>query len=390
MTRSALISLAGQPRLADGSPITLAGKTIAGRQVDFALAAGCEHIVVLGDEAKPEVAVLRRQVEAGGAAFQPMRNAHGLLGVIGAADELLVIAPGLIVERGPPRPGAGVYTFPAQTGVELGFERIDADHAWAGVLVVNGAAVERLAELPRESEPAPALLRIALQARVPMKPVPEEALSEGTWSLADEADDPVAHDRAWLVRHTVAPARWAWTRRLANILAAPWTASLVAAQRSVAGLSAALAVLLAGAVILSWQGFAVAGFSLIAGATLVAACLRGINALRVAPFGVVRAVDEAVPGFAIDASIFACIVLSIEGPWLQRLFTPAALLAALYATHPERQPSIVALAGDRGIIALGLAVAGAFGVVEPVAMAFVLAILAIAGIQRARDGLTPD
>ena len=57
--RAALISIAGQPRAGDGAALAIAGKTAARRQLDFALAAGCERILAVGDGAGAEAIALR-------------------------------------------------------------------------------------------------------------------------------------------------------------------------------------------------------------------------------------------------------------------------------------------------------------------------------------------
>ena len=97
--RAALISMTGQPRAADGgAPLALAGKSLARRQLDFALAAGCESVIVLGDGASAEAIALRHAAEAGGARFQAIRDSRGLLGAVRAEDELLALSPGLLPE----------------------------------------------------------------------------------------------------------------------------------------------------------------------------------------------------------------------------------------------------------------------------------------------------
>jgi hypothetical protein len=161
--RAALISIAG-------TPISLAGKSLGRRQLDFALAAGCERVIVLGDGASAEAIALRHAAEARGARFHGVGDTHGLLGAVPAGDELLVLAPTLLPEdlaalEALAR-GTGVLVVPAAPGVAAGFERIDLERAWAGALVLPGRLVERLSDLAPDSEATAALLRIALQARV--------------------------------------------------------------------------------------------------------------------------------------------------------------------------------------------------------------------------------
>src|SRR5690606_37403223 len=146
-----------------------------------------------------------------GARFQAIRDGHGLLGAVSAADELLVMAPGLVAEDAgalETLAGAkGVLVLPAGPGVAAGFERIDLERAWAGALVLPGALVERLADLPADSEPAAALLRVALQAQVPERRMAETPLALGSWLMVGAKDDAARREREWLRRHMpAAPA----------------------------------------------------------------------------------------------------------------------------------------------------------------------------------------
>ena len=169
--RAALISIEGQPHDAEsGAVVALAGKSLARRQLDFALAAGAEQVIVLGGPAAPEAVELRHAAESAGAKILSIADGYGLLGAVRAADHLLVLAPGVLPEAPIALEmlgkGSSLLVLPAAQGVAAGFERIDLERAWAGAMVVQGGLVERLAELPRDIDPAPSLLRIALQAKV--------------------------------------------------------------------------------------------------------------------------------------------------------------------------------------------------------------------------------
>src|SRR5688500_14417860 len=106
----------------------LAGKTLAHRQLDFALASGCESVIALGDGGSADAIGLRHAAEAAGARFQSIRDGHGLLGAIRAEDELLALAPGLLPEAAEAvdllSKGRVVLVLPASAGVAAGFERI--------------------------------------------------------------------------------------------------------------------------------------------------------------------------------------------------------------------------------------------------------------------------
>ena len=382
--RSALISLVGQPREVSGdAPLTLAGKTLAHRQLDFALAAGCEGVIVLGDGGSGEAIALRHAAEAAGARFQAIRDGHGLLGAVGADDELLVLAPGLLPEAPDAvealAKGRRVLVLPAGPAVAAGFERIDLNRAWAGALVVGGAQVERLSDLPADVAPASALVRIAMQANVRERPLPEDLLAEGSWTMFGERADPAASDRAWLARHGSAARPFAPTRGLAHLGLRAVAARALAAPHAVGGLVLATLAALAGSILSVLYGLSVAGFALVAAGALLAQAGAELARLRMAPFGQGErsaALHAALP-WLVDGAIFACSVLAIDGPWLHRLFPPLVMLGTLYAVRPEARPDGLAVFGDRGVVALVLAVAAGFALVEPAVMLVSLALLAL-------------
>ena len=202
--RSALISMSGQPRGGDGkAPLAVAGKSLAQRQLDFALAAGCESVIALGDGGSAEAIALRHAAEAAGARFQAIRDSHGLLGAVRAEDELLALAPGLLPEAEAALEVLGkgkvVLVLPAGAGTAAGFERIDLERAWAGALVVGGAHVERLSDLPADIEPASALVRIALQGHVKERRLPDDLIADGSWTVLREGAVMQAAEQGWVV-----------------------------------------------------------------------------------------------------------------------------------------------------------------------------------------------
>ena len=365
--RAALISLT------EGH-LKLAGKTLARRQLDFALAAGCESVIVLGDGASAEAIALRHAAEGAGARFQAIRDSQGLLGAVRADDELLALAPGLLPEA----PAAlealksrAVLVLPAGPGVAAGFERIDLERAWAGALVVGGAQVERLSDLAADIEPASALVRIALQARVPERRLPEEVLADGSWALP--GSDPAATEQAWLKRHAPAGRPFAPTKWLGRLALRPLAGRLLAMPRAVEGLTLAAVAVLSGAILTSWCGWSAPGFALVAVGALLTEAAAGLMRLRHAPFAGARRIDFA-PLFPwlVDGAIFACAVLAIK-----LLFPPLVLLGTLHALRRVTLSNWALLPSDRGLIAALLAVAAAFGVVELAIMLLALGLIAL-------------
>lgn len=178
-----------------------AGARIVERQLDLALSLGCEKVVCLTGEVGPEVIELQHRAEQARATFVALRDPARLSGQVTAADELLVIKSSVLpdnatVERSLGR--SGILAFPADQAVPLGYERIDADFAWSGVMLTLGAVVERLAELPPDSDTHSALMRLSLQRG--MKPVPlkRRLLDEGEWSLHADRAELRARELRWI------------------------------------------------------------------------------------------------------------------------------------------------------------------------------------------------
>lgn len=374
--RSALISIAGQP------PVTLAGKTLAHRQLDFALAAGCEGVIALGDGGSAEAIGLRHAAEAAGARFQAIRDSHGLLGAVRAEDELLAFAPGLLPEAAEAidllGKGKVVLVLPAGAGVAAGFERIDLDRAWAGALVVGGAHVERLSDLSADIEPASALVRIALQGHVKERRLPDDLITDGSWIVLREGAAAPPIEEGWLKRHLAAATPWMPTRWLAIQALRPFAARLLAAGRSVEALAAGAAVILAASVLAAWFGLATLGFALIPVGAVLAHVALALAGLRVAPFGRARRKDfAAFLPWLVDAALLVCSILAIEGGGLHRLFPPLVMLGTLHLLRPAEPAGWLALPGDRGVLAALLAVTAGFGLAEPAIMLVSLALIAL-------------
>jgi hypothetical protein len=373
--RAALISISG-------SSLALVGKTLARRQLDFAIAAGCESVIALGDGGSAEAIALRHAAEAAGARFQAVRDSHGLLGAVRAEDELLALAPGLLPEAAAALEllgkGKVVLVLPAGSGTAAGFERIDLERAWAGALVVGGAHVERLSDLPADIEPASALVRIALQGHVKERRLPDDLIADGSWIVLREGAVTPALEVGWLKRHLSAATPWMPTRWLATEALRPLAARLLGAGRSVEALTAGVVVVLAGAILAAAFGVAALGFALVPVGAVLAQAAAILAGLRLAPFGSARHTHPAVVlPWLVDAALLACAILAIEGTWVHRLFAPLVMLGALHANRGPGGPKWLELAEDRSLLAAMLAIAAAFGLAEPAIMFVALALIAL-------------
>jgi len=381
--RAALISIVGQPRTTESGGARLAGKSLAQRQLAFALAAGAEQIVLLSEGASREAAELRQMAESAGARVLTISDGHGLLGVVRAADHLLVLAPGVLPEA----PivlemlgkGSSLLVLPAGSGIPAGFERIDAERAWAGALVIQGGLVERLAELPPDIDPPAALLRIALQAQIAERRLPDSALKDGSWVMLRSPTDLVGAEGEWLSRNLppvppVRPARW-----LATLTLRSFSVKLLENDRAVPVLAAVGFAALAGGIVSALFGWPVAGFVFVALGVLGKELGAGLARLAGAPFGHDgRARTKGVAlGTLADLALAGVAVLAIDQDWLHRLFPPLILLGLLRALRMERRSGPSALIGDRMLLALLLAIATAAGFVEVAVMALALCLVAL-------------
>lgn len=375
--RVALIAIDGQPRAAGSdAALQVAGRALALRQLDFALAAGAQRVIGLGHAATNEAVALRLATEAAGAKFHVASEAHALLGTVGTADELLVLTPGLLPEAQSALAalgaGAGVLTLP-ETAIAQGFERIDRDRAWAGVAQMPGNLIERLADLPADIAIPEALMRLALQARVPERRLDAALLADGTWALLVAEDGAI--EGAWLKRNLppVPPARpslafaGAFLRQLAlPVLRRP------PALAWAGGVTLALLALAFGAAV---GRFPALSFLLLAAGVTAAAFTHGAAQLRAAPCALAEEGQPRMLGWLADAALLMCSALAVTGTLPHRLFPAAVLLLALHVPLPLPQP--VRWLDDRLSIALLLACGALVGRVEGALMLLAMIVLAL-------------
>jgi len=361
--RAALICLpppvaAASARGAEVAPAQIAGRSAADCQLALALQCGCELVVVHGHGGSSEAIALRHQAEAAGARFQTVNDARALIGAVGDGDSLLVLQPGLWPEAAEVvealRSPACVLVLPAGLGVQAGFEQIDLDRAWGGALVMPSQLLAALGGLPEDIAPAPALLRVALQKRLPETRLPPELLDNGSWSLLRSPAAAQQHERRWL-RRVLGEGRGSGiSARLARLVLHVRGGKLAAHPRGFAGVIAALAAVLAGALAAAWLGHPAAGFALLALAALLTEFSIGLARIRAAPFATAGHWPRL--RHLLDAAMGACAVWAIDGLWQRALFGPLVLVAALLLLDRRSLPPAAEALRDRGAVAATLAV----------------------------------
>ncbi|MDP3674205.1 MAG: hypothetical protein Q8R44_03800 [Novosphingobium sp.] len=197
--------------------LRLGGRSIVQHQLATVLALNCERVICLADGLPGEVIALQHSAERAGASFQVTADGRSVAQLVKPDDELLVLADGLVAS---PEAVAtllggrsGVVVQPVESGIAAGHERIDLNHAGAGVLRLPGRLAAGLADLPGDWNPVSALLRIAVQSSLRQAVLPQALIDGGRWSLVRTEGEAHRLEPNWLRQHTArhdgsGPGRW--------------------------------------------------------------------------------------------------------------------------------------------------------------------------------------
>jgi len=355
----------------------VAGYSAPQRQLEFALRCGCDLVVAHGHGGGQAAIDLRHRAERAGARFQTIATAQALVGLIGEQDALLVLQPGLWPDcdaaLAPLRSEKAILVVPAGPGQQAGFERIDLDRAWAGALVIGGGALARLDALPDDIAPSSALLRIALQQRLPESRLAAPLLDDGCWNVLHSPADARIFERKWLHRVAGAVRGSACSQKLASLVLLRRGGLLAAGAYAVPLLLLAVAIILAGAMLASLFGHGAACFALLALAAPVAQVLLGTLRLRAAPAAISRQ-WTALP-WLCDTALAGCAVIAIGGVWYRAIFAALVLVVSLVLLDRHALPDRLLCLRDRGLAALAIALAAC---IVPIELAVML--IATAGL----------
>ena len=196
-------------------------------QIDMAHDLGCGRFICLTDAKLEALEELRDQIQQFGGEFHTISGPLPLVSLLSADQELMVIADGLIADRAQVAAlltgQRGVLVLPDAAGIEAGFERIDAAHAWGGIFVARGQIVEQLAHMPEDSDTVSLLLRLALQSAVKLVPLDASHLETGEWLLLREGSELAEREQSLLKSSAERVSWWeptrAMSRRIASFLA---------------------------------------------------------------------------------------------------------------------------------------------------------------------------
>jgi hypothetical protein len=373
------------------------GSSLARRQLGIVLALGCERIACLARGPDPDVMALQHAAERAGAQFHLIAEPRGLLGLVTARDELIVLAEGLLavpdellrlLGQGP-----AVVVQPAETGLAGGFERIDLNTASGGALRIPGALVERLGDLPVDFDALSTLQRIALQAGVPQRAIAAPMTEAGPrWQLVASEDEAHAVEVAWIAEQIgtvrgATPGRW-----LARGVARRFGPALLHARGGIRTATAAAWALALMGVGSGWFGLTAIGLGLCGLGWIVertAGCLAEVERqtlLEAAP----KLSRSELYDWIFDLSVIALLgwqasALQLEFPG-ERYFAPAVLIAMLRLVPRATGGRWTKWLEDRSLVAAGLAIAVVTGI-APLAVPALALVLALAGILAPRRQL---
>lgn len=241
---------------------------------------GCERIVCLCNPNLPEIVRVQRDIEKSGAEFHGVRTPAQVAALMRDEDQVVAIADGLLIDpatahdfmRTKDRLRKAVYTFApdldAPRGQDQVFERIDATRRWAGLLVSEGVAAQKLQGLPADGNVISLLLRVALQAQTPIIAAPSDALGDGRWLLVDSEDVAASREHA-LIQQAAPEHQWVAPLRMLAAMLARGMAGYILGTR-VTPVILVAAVLLVTAVGLAYWDLVVAGLGVAALAVFVA------------------------------------------------------------------------------------------------------------------------
>jgi hypothetical protein len=356
-------------------------RPLAVQQLGFCAALGCAQVIVIAEREGAETQILAERARALGLPLRFVHDAHGLLGAVSAGEEVLVVAAELLPEAPEiagslPRTPA-ILTLPAEGAVDRGFERIDLHHAWAGVALLPGSLVERLADLPPESDAAAALLRIALQAGIRQSALEPRLVMDGTWTFLPGGRTRRMSGEAWLRRQLHWRGRQDVTGRTASVIIGRWLDPLLYRRAEAGGATMLSLVLLAAALLLPLGGSPAAALALLAPAVLLQDIGARLRRMAAGPFAPDRPVHRlaSLQDAAVDLALLGGVASALPGGFLDRLFPPLVLLAALHLPGAGARPWQIAWLGDRMALAGLLGIGAALGLAQPVTMIAALALL---------------
>ncbi len=208
--------------------LPLAGRTLVERQARLAAQAGASPIVILVERVPHELAAVIDRLRGEGIAAAVARSVADAAEAVAPEDRLLVMADGLVadgphVSRLLAIGGSALLTIP-DSGADERFERIDADARWAGLAMLDGAALRQTAAMLQDWDLQSTLLRRAVQAGARQLALRADAAEAPVVIAEEQADLMLSQSRImdgstgaredWASRYLLAPVEASATRAL--------------------------------------------------------------------------------------------------------------------------------------------------------------------------------
>jgi len=375
----------------------LAGRSVLAWQAELAAALACERIICLCDTVSETILALQRDVEAQGREFHAVRSNLQLVGMVRADDELMMIADGLLADHaavtGLVLDKTGdteralkkqIFTIGAEHQLSEtypdDFERIDRERHWAGIAVIRAGQVERLADLPADSDAMSLLLRLALQAKIECYPLPEDAIQseqgDARWLLAHDGAALLERENA-LIKTGVPQPFWTGpTDALASLSIRKATPRWIEKGPEISALAAG--AFAAGGLVLASFGFGVAGLSIAAIGAFAGSLSGSWASLRAKLWS--RATGARLNRWMRSAMEMAALVTVVFASGLSpnpivQFAVPILAIGLSYLAGRSGNTAIKAFWQDRALHLVGFAVAAGAGYLGEVLAIFAIAAL---------------
>lgn len=384
-----MLKPAGETAVLPQAFLRIGPASLARHQLSLALTMDCQRIVCIAPGMAPELVQLQHDSERAGARFHVVSGAHGLASLVTANDDVLLIADGLLAPIDTAQSllegSHAIVVQPVEAGLATGFERIDLNHASAGLMRIPGRLLERLHELPGDCDVDSALTRIALQAGVAQRQVPPEALNGLRWRLVRNEGEAHAAEAGWIAIHLDGDGPLTPGSALARFAVRGFGPAILHAGSGGNALAIAATAGLVIALGLAWIGFIATGLAFLAIAWILrrsAALLLAVERESLA-LGPGRWSREPLFGWVHDAALVAMLAWNAppfpgSSIWAAG-FAPFILLGLLRIMPRLGTTTWSAWLGDRSLLGVVLALLAAGGVLAPgvQVLAVALTLLAI-------------
>ena len=376
--------------------LRFAGQSIAERQIQLAVRMGCERVVCLVEKIGSEVIDLQEFATENGTKFHAVSGAHSLLGQVTTADELIIFGEGVLPQADAvehhlgERPG--VLVLPAEGAVDEGFERIDAEWAWAGVLRARGSIIEGLSQLPPDIDPISALLRISLQRGTRVIPLDGEKARRSGWLLARSDAAMADQEGEFLKRFAQRSSFWLPLRALADRIAL--RLAVPALDRGLSGLGLNLlgVALASGGLAAGWYERPVIGLVLLATGTFVNAIGTTLSATLQAIRQTKRrfkSFDQVVSVVFDVLFVTLAVLATSEGMPVDNGVLALLLVGLLHLAREIPRWKFTSPLRDRPLVYALLAIAAGVGILKAAMALSCLGIVGLLALALRRPGLTP-